>query len=200
MLSDFAKSTLKEHRQKNVQNRCYMWDCMLPDETPEDYVQRFELRFWSDSNATIMDVTELSTQDSFRTTISGNYRFHLAWIQLESVGDSKRCKWLQNVLDHFAEELSQAPRGGADPLWRSPVLNPLLMRVFYQVPDDQAKSIKEKVVAVVARSARKDPTIEDWKDFYTSCDVINPTFETCWTKLKPHGINQGNSGLSADAT
>ncbi|KAF9644162.1 hypothetical protein BDM02DRAFT_3131945 [Thelephora ganbajun] len=55
MLSDFAKSTLKECRRKNVRNCCYMWDCVSPDETPEDYVQRFKLRFWSDSDATIVD-------------------------------------------------------------------------------------------------------------------------------------------------
>ncbi|KAF9643128.1 hypothetical protein BDM02DRAFT_3192164 [Thelephora ganbajun] len=172
----------------------------LATRTRPQHAIKFKLTFQLNSGATIVDVMELSTQNSFHAIISNNYGFHLAWIQHESVGNSKRSRWLQNVLDHFAEELRQAPKGGVDPSWRSPVLNPLLVRAFYGVADDKVGLIKEKVVAMVARSACKDPSLEDWTSFYTSSDVIDPAFEAHWMKLKPCGVDQGNSGLSAEAT
>src|SRR6267143_551204 len=78
--------------------------------------------------------------------IPAEYHPHLMWIHQESLGDLQESKWLQNVIDCFAEELC-AIQSDIDASWRSLSLNCLMVRTFNSMPYNDQVEIMKKVIA-----------------------------------------------------
>jgi len=129
----------------------------------------------------MVDVLELSTGNWLpQMQIPVEYFPHLTWIQQESVGDSTRSKWLSNILDCFVEELQKLPPH-VHPSWRSTSLNPLLVRRFNGLADEDVPGITNMVMEINGGGA---PTLEDWKDFYIDIDVISLSRWKRWSLIE----------------
>ena len=127
---------------------------------------------------------EQSTGDSFQRKISPYYFQHLVWIQQHSVGGTDRCRWLWSILDNFGDEVSHCPNE-LDPSWRSRALNPLLVRAFYETPDEDPKAIEEqacKELGISSANKKKSPSLRvaDWETFYLCLDVIHSGYDERW--------------------
>jgi hypothetical protein len=138
------------------------------------------LAFELSSGHTVVEVVEQPTGLSFQKKISPDYYSHLIWIQQESIGSTDRCRWLWNTLDCFAEELRHAPHD-IDLSWRSASLNPLLVRAFYEIPDENPKEIESRVRdELVTRNL----LVGDWERFYMELDVILSVYDGRWTPIR----------------
>lgn len=195
--------TKRQKRGAGVPN-CYKWDPVSPGDTPPDYAQRsgslargfplplshhlhrFQLTFELVSDRTVVSVLEYSTGILFIVGIPADYYPHLAWIQRESMEGSSRAKWLQNALDHFAEEL-RSVSAGVDSSWRSRSLHCLILRAFYSIPDDDEAAIAT-AAKVQINPRLKNLTQNDWMDFYSLIDPINPSYNERWKGIKPQGF------------
>jgi len=116
----------------------------------------------------------------FQKRISPDYYAHLMWIQQESVGSTARCKWLWYVLDCFATELSRIP-DGTPVSWRSSALNPLLVRAFYGIPDDDAKEIESRVLTIMDADSL---LVQIWERFYIDIYAVHSTNDRRWTLMR----------------
>ena len=89
------------------------------------------------------------------------------------------------MLDSFAVELRRLS-DGIDVEWRSAVLNPLFVRAFRLIPDDDAQEIGKRV-AIVMRKDRLQ--VSDWETFYMELDVISKTYNDTWLSVRPHSCS-----------
>jgi hypothetical protein len=129
-----------------------------------------------------VEIQELSTGQKFQRSIPVGYYPHLIWIGLSSMEHSGRAAWLRNLLDLFAEELQSLT--SIPPDWRSPSLNPLLVRTFYDVGHKDCREIK----ATVGQVLQLSPNVlkrHHWVDFYTRLDVIDPGYLDTWRERVP---------------
>lgn len=131
----------------------------------------------------MVHVLELSTGANFKKRIPDLYHPQLTWITRESKEKGPSSKWLQNVMDCFAEELRSVQE--FSPTWRSTSLNSLLMRRFYSIPHGDPKRIAVMVNEIVQAGGRV--TIKHWIEFYTGLDVISREYFPEWA-LKEPGI------------
>lgn len=129
-------------------------------------------------------VLDLTDRSSFTRSIPAAYFHHLHRIIseafLENVVDDQaqvgRAHWLRSVLDAFAEEI----RAGEDfSDWRSKVLNPILVRAFYQADDFNQRHIAKQMRAN-RQLEGSTIAIDYWKGFYFNHDVISPVFRSRW--------------------
>ena len=142
-----------------------------------------------------IEIQELSTGQKFQRSIPAEYYHHIIWIGLGSRGDSGRAAWLRNLLDLFADELKLLK--SIPPDWRSPSLNPLLVRTFYDVGDKDCREIKVVVGEVLGLS----PNVlnhRHWVDFYTGLDVIDSGYLDAWCVRIPNVFQDMDGGEDID--
>lgn len=147
-----------------------------PNTLTSPHIHRFELKFESSHDGTVVSVTELSTGNHFQRTIPAEYLLHLTRIQQESLQDSKTSPWLRNVMDCFADELLRVPSVTC-PSWRALSLNSLLVRAFHKIPDDDANKIKRFALRFIDLDQENSQV---WEGFYFNLDVISPVFDDHW--------------------
>ena len=128
------------------------------------------------------------TGSAFQKKIHGDYYSHVTWIQQQSMGTSDRCRWLWFVLDSFAAELRGVPDVQIE-VWRSATLNPLLVRAFHGIPDDDSKQIERVVAAQMVGDALN---LKVWQEFYMNLDVINSAYCHRWTAMRSTGPPTGD--------
>ena len=147
---------------------------------------RFDVTIKLASDCTEVTVSNRSTGDKWQRMIAIEYHRHLAWILAESTQDSRRSLWLQNVLDCFVDELREIP-SELFTSWRSAALNPLLVRAFHYIPDDDPKQISKRASSWLMAATMNIP---EWETFYTNSDVISQGYDPVWDKIKPRANNQ----------
>lgn len=202
---------LSQRRKKKGVPLCYQWDPISPFKTPVDYhrrlvstisirakydhaLLRFQLEFHADSSWTEVKIYEpckLSSRSQSQVKIPQEYQKHLTWITHESMGESDQAKWLQNVLDCFAEELNCLPPDfNPSSSWRSHSLNCLIFRAYYGVDslDKEQVEIKARARVDPASSHETPLNAQQWLQFYTQPDVILDIFDGHWLSIKPHGF------------
>lgn len=145
---------------------------------------------------TVVDVLEHSNNASFTIRIPADYHPHLVWTQKESIGTSSRARWLQNVLDHFAEEL-RAVLPEVDSSWRSYSLQCLLVRAFNSVQDDDKEAIEQRAIVKTNPSLKK-LSLSEWLHFYTYIDVASSKYESLWKLVKPEGFRQDEGTATSE--
>ena len=146
-------------------------------------------------NYTEVTVTNRSTGKSFQKKIPSEYHFHLGWIEQESTEGSRRSKWLQNVMDHLAEELDKAPLD-LQPSWRSASLNALLVREFHGVMDSDGAELQKRAATLVGVPG-ETLTPQNWEHFYFGVDVISGNYKDRWKDTKPQP--PGNLAIASTA-
>lgn len=131
-------------------------------------------------------VTDQRDQSYFELKIPAVYIFHLHWICQEAspTGDrrknaQKRSTWLCQVLDAFVDEVCSV---GDTSRWRSGVLTPVLVRALHGVDDFKKQEISN--VASVQSMLPGKLTMQHWKNFYFTYDVVAPSHRKRWLYQK----------------
>ena len=159
------------------------------------HICRFELKHELMLDCTVINICQQSTGNRWQRKIPREYHRHLIWIQQESTGDSQRSRWLKKVIDVFVEELQEVPSDFSS--WRSAVLHPLLMRAFYEMPEDNPKAITAEAAAWL-RTGSPKLLLENWLQFYFEIDPINEEYDARWARIKSKAFGQGDGDENAE--
>jgi len=82
-------------------------------------------------------------------------------------------------VDKLLEHLLHVPS-----FWRSSSLNPLLMRAFVWVDNNNAAQLKQRLSSILATEFELLKW-EHWNDFYHEQDTLNSTYNGLWAEIKP---------------
>ena len=184
-----------KRNERELRSKVGFWVKCTPATVHSRHACRFKLITRLVSNCTVVKAFELSTGAEFRKRIPGLYHPHLSWIEHELTRRPSTSKWLQAVMDCFADELRQEEEFPST--WRSRSLNSLLIREFCGIPHDDPKAIS-RCAAGKMLLARTTLTVDQWWEFYTHVDVVGPRFHPTWAEIKPQFFKADGGGTPAE--